>query len=283
MNQMTMEGYIHYLNGKYVTEDKLLVSPRDLGFSRSYGVFDFLRTYDGRPFKIKEHLARFLRSAESINLDHNYTLEQLIEIVQNTLDKNNDGKEKQIKVMLSGGISRSMYQEAEPTLIVIIDVFRPKKSEIYENGIKLNLAKFSRYKPESKNTNYIEGVIQIKKGRGDGFYEPLYYSNEQVYESSNSNIFAVKNKQIYTPKNNIFCGGTRGILVNDLKDRLHIIEENFDLEFLLNADEAFICSSGKEVVSVVQIGEHMIGNGNIGEIAKLVLKEFREYVSSNKW
>ena len=72
-------------------------------------------------------------------------------------------------------------------------------------------------------------------------------------------------------------------MVNDLKDRLHIIEENFDLEFLLNADEAFICSSGKEVVSVVQIGEHMIGNGNIGEIAKLVLKEFREYVSSNKW
>lgn len=271
------------MNGKYVTEDELLVSPRDLGFSRSYGVFDFLRTYNGRPFKIKEHLARFLRSAESINLDHNYTLEQLIKIVQNTLDKNNDEKEKQVKVILSGGISRSMYQEAEPALIVIVDTFKPKKPEIYENGIKMNLVKFSRYKPGSKNLNYIEGVIQTKKGRENGFYEPLYYSDEQVYEGSNSNIFAVKNKQIYTPKNNIFCGGTRGILVNDLRDKLHIIEEDFDLKFLLNADEAFICSSGKEVVSVVQVDEHVIGNGSIGEIAKLVLKEFREYVDSNKW
>ena len=86
-----MKKYNHYLNGQYVTENKLLISPRDLGFSRGFGVFDYLRTYHNKPFKLKEHVQRLLKSTQIINLKHNYTLKQITEIVQNTLDKNNDG------------------------------------------------------------------------------------------------------------------------------------------------------------------------------------------------
>lgn len=278
-----MSGYLHYLNGEYVAENKLLISPRDLGFSRGYGVFDYLRTYNGRPFKLEEHLARFLRSASAIELKHDYNLKQLIEIIRTTLEKNNDGKEKQLKVILSGGISTSMHIESRPTLIVIIDPFKPKKPEIYVDGIKMNLVKFMRYKPGAKNTNYIEGIIQTERGGRDECYEPLYYGDFQVYEGSNSNIFAVKEKKIYTPKSNVFCGGTRGVLVGDLKNELHVIEQDFDLPFLLDADEAFICSSGKEIVGVVKLDNHIIGNGKVGEITKLVHRIFRDYVDSGKW
>lgn len=176
-----------------------------------------------------------------------------------------------------------MHIESRPTLIVIIDPFKPKKPEIYVDGIKMNLVKFMRYKPGAKNTNYIEGIIQTERGGRDECYEPLYYGDFQVYEGSNSNIFAVKEKKIYTPKSNVFCGGTRGVLVGDLKNELHVIEQDFDLPFLLDADEAFICSSGKEIVGVVKLDNHIIGNGKVGEITKLVHRIFRDYVDSGKW
>lgn len=278
-----MEKYQHYLNGKYVLEQELLISPRDLGFSRGFGIFDYLRTYRGKPFKLKEHIERLLRSAELINLEHSYDVRQLTEIVQGVLVKNNDGNEKQVKIMLSGGISDFVYQASEPTLIVIVDMLRPKKQEIYEKGIKVNLVKFSRYMPTAKTTNYIEAVIQTEKGMKEGAYEPLYYSEKQVHEGANSNVFVVKEGKIYTPKSNILHGVTRGVLVNELKDKLNVVEDDFDLNFLLNADEVFLTSSGKEVVPVVKIDDYSVGDGQVGYKARRILREFREFANNGDW
>lgn len=278
-----MEGYKHYLNGKYVNENELLISPRDLGFTRSLAVFTKIKTCNGRPFKLKEHLLRLLKSAELINLNHDYNLERLTTIVKETVDKNNDGKEKTLKVILSGGISDFMYQSTEATLIIIVDLLKLRKAEIYTKGVKINLVKFTRYLPEAKSTNYIEGVKQTQIGMKSDAFEPVYYSDEQVYEGSNSNIFIVKNRKIYTPENNVYLGILRGVLLNDLRDKLQIIEKDFDLGFLLDADEVFITGSGKEIVPVVKVDENIVGNGKIGEITKLAMKEFREFINSDKW
>ena len=275
-----MNEYQHYLNGEYVTEDKLLVSPRDLGFTRSFAVFTKIKTCNGRPFKLKEHLLRLLKSARLINLEHVYDLDKLTKIVNETFDRNNDGKEKTFKIMLSGGVSDFMYQSAEATLIIIVDLSKPRKAEIYTEGVKVNLVKFTRYIPEAKSTNYIEGVRQTKIGIKNGAFEPVFYSDKQVYEGSNSNIFAIKNNKIYTPKNDVYLGILRGVLLEDLKDKLKIIEKDFDLDFLLNADEVFITGSGKEIVPVVKADDYIIGDGKVGEITKLVIKEFREFLKS---
>ena len=108
-----MKKYKHFLNGRYVTEDKLLISPRDLGFSRSFAVFTVLKTYNSVPFKLKEHLLKLLESAEFIGLKHGYNLNKLVEIVKKTIKINKDGKEKSIKIILSGGVSNFMYQPIE--------------------------------------------------------------------------------------------------------------------------------------------------------------------------
>mgnify|MGYP001578418065 CR=1 FL=1 len=267
----------HYLNGQYVTESKLLVSPRDLGFSRSFAVFDYLRTYNGGPFKLKEYLKRLLRSAELIDLKHNYSLEDLTKIVEEALDKNNDGNEKTVKIILSGGISNFMYQSGKPTLIVMVDSLKLKDKKIYEDGVKVNLVKFVRYIPEAKSTNYIEEVRRAQADMGNGAYERVYFSDKQVHEGATSNIFAIKNKKIYTPKNNILFGITRGVLLKDLNSKLHIVEKDFDLKFLINADEVFITSSGKKIVPVVKVDKNIIGNGRVGEITKQVMKNFEEF------
>lgn len=276
-----MKDYKHYLNGKYVTEAELLISPRDLGYMRSFGVFTVFKTYNQKSFKLKEHIDILLCSAELIGLKHSYTHNQLVEIVENAIKENHDGEDKTVKIMISGGPSNFVYQIAEPTLIVLVDLLKLKKPEIYEKGIKMNSVKFTRYIPESKTTNYIEAVRQTQIGREQDAYEPVFYSDKQVFEGSNSNIFTVKDGIIYTPKSNVYLGITREVLLRDLKDKLNIVEQDFNFDFLLNADEVFIASAGKEVVPVVRIDENVIADGKIGKHTKLAMDSFRDYVSAN--
>lgn len=130
----------------------------------------------------------------------------------------------------------------------------------------------------AKNVAEIK-VRQAQAGIRDDLYERVYYSNKQVHEGATSNIFAVKNGKIYTPKSNILFGVTRGGLLKDLNDKLHIIEKDFDLNFLLNADEVFITSSGKKIVPVVMADKNIIGRGRIGKITKRVMEDFEEFTN----
>ena len=278
-----MKKYKHYLNGKYVTEEKLLISPRDLGFMRSYAVFTKVKTYNCKPFKLQEHISKLLKSAKLINLKHDYNSEKLTVIIKKTLRVNNDGNEKTLKIMLSGGISDTMQQLLKASLIIIIDPLKQRKAEIYTKGVKINMIKFTRYLPRAKSTDYIEGVKQTQIGKKKGFFEPLYYSDKQVYECSNSNIFIVKNKKIYTPKDNVYPGILRGVLIYNLKNKLKIKEKNFNIKSLLNADEVFITGSGKEIVPVIKIDKHIIGNGKVGEITKFTIKTLNEFKNSKVW
>lgn len=274
-----MKEYKQYLNGKYVNESELLISPRDLGFTRSYAVFDYIRTYNGKPFKLIDHIERLIESSKLIKIEHSYTVAEIENVVLNLLEINNDGLEKSIKIIMSGGVSNSMYQTSSATLVIYIDPFKPKNPDIYTKGVRLKSIKYTRDVPESKNTNYLEGVMQAQVNKDTDIYEPLYFSDSQVFETSNSNIFVVKDNVIYTPKNNIFLGAARGVVVNDLKNKFQIIEQDFDLNFLLNADEVFLTSSGKEVVSVVCVDDIIIGDGKVGVVGELVLKEFRDFVN----
>ncbi len=276
---MAKNNYFQYLNGEIINDTELLISPRDIGFTRGYSVFEYLRTYNGQPFKLSNYIERLLISAGLIGLEHSYNFEQIKEIVFQLLKLNDDGNEKILKIYLSGGVSDSMSQNSEPTFILIIDVYKPKQQGYYETGVNMGLAKFVRYMPKAKSTNYIEGIRVLKQKKILNIYETIYYSEEQVYEGSNCNIFAVKNGEIYTPKDNILLGITREVLIVDLKDKINIKEFNFNLDFLLSADEVFITSCGKGVIPVVKIEDNIIGSGEVGRITKQVMKEFIEFVS----
>ena len=278
-----MNKYKQYLNGKFVDESNLLISPRDLGFTRGYGVFEYIRTYRGRPFKLDERIKSLLNSAELIKLKHKFTYKQIENAINELLKLNNDGREKSIRVHLSGGISNSMYQTREPTFLILIDPFKPKDPNIYTDGVALKTVKYWRDIPRAKNVNYIEGVRQAHINREEGIYEPLYYSDKQVFETSNSNIFAVKEGKLYTPQNNVFYGSARSTIVNDLKNDFEIIEDDFGLDFLLNADEVFLASGGKQVAPVVQIDDKKIGDGKVGKITMNVWGKYKDFVENGTW
>jgi branched-subunit amino acid aminotransferase/4-amino-4-deoxychorismate lyase len=281
--KLIMSNYKQYLNGRFVDEKDLLISPRDLGFTRGYGVFEYIRTYRGRPYKLNEHIKRLLNSADLIKLKHNLSSEYLENLILELIEINKDEQDKSIRIHLSGGVSSSMYQTVEPTVIIFMDIFKPKNQDIYTDGVALNTVKYERDLPASKNVNYIEGVRQAHINLEMGIYEPLYYSDKQVFETSNSNIFALKNGILYTPKNNVFYGSARGTIVNNLNRDFKIVEKDFDIDFLFNADEVFLVSGGKQVVPVVKIDNNKIGHGMVGDVSMQVLQKFKEFIELNNW
>lgn len=141
----------HFLNGQLVNEEQLLISPRDLGFTRGYAVFDFLRTYNQKPFKLDKHLDRLLTSAKLIELPVPWPKDQLKKWVNEVLAANDWPGEKYIKIIISGGVSHSMKPETDPTIIIIIDQAVEYPSSYYEQGVKAITVEHERYCPESKS------------------------------------------------------------------------------------------------------------------------------------
>ncbi len=270
---------IHFLNGKFVSEEELLISPRDLGYTRGYAVFDFLRTYNGKPFHLSEHIERLLNSAKLIDLKIPYTKEEIEKIVLETLNKNNKDTEKAIKIIASGGISSKMTQIGSPTFMIWIDDMPPVPQEYYENGIGIITVKYKRYMPEAKTNNYIEGVKQTQIAESVGALEPVYFDDDGLYESSNSNLFIIKNGKIYTQKENMLIGITRKVLIEILKPEFIVEEKNLKIEDLLGADEAFLTGSAKEILPIVKIDGKIFSLGVVGENTKKILEIWKKYTN----
>lgn len=279
-----MQKQLHFLNGKFVPEEELVVSVRDLGFMRGYAVFDFLRTYNRRPFQLHRNINRLFNSANAIGLKIPWTKEQVTQWVLDTIEKNkSDTREKTIKIILSGGISPHMLPSGAPTIVIVTDPRIPYPQDYYDKGVAVIAVKFTRYAPEAKSNNYIEGVKQSQIADTQGAIEPLYYDENQVFEGSNSNVFAVIDNKLLTPKSNILGGITRQVLLEILKLDIPIEVKDFTLEQLFSAQEAFFTSSSRGITSIVRVGDKKIGDGKVGPVAKEVMRQFAEYTMSDKW
>jgi branched-chain amino acid aminotransferase len=273
----------HFLNGKLVTEKGLRISPRDLGFTRGYAVFDFLITYHGKPFMLDRHLERLLRSANHIGLTVPWSKTQIHAWIMTTLRANKGKEEKAIYVTLTGGLGRGLLPVGEPTILIMIDKRQKRAPELYEQGVGCSLVKFRRYSPEAKTNNYIEAVKHAQKGRAADQIEPIYYDDDQVYEAARSNVFAVVDGRLLTPKSNVLAGITRDVLLKILKVNIPVKLADFSVGDLRRASEVFITGSDKEVMPVTKLADKKVGNSKVGPITKEAMRQFAEYTKSGKW
>jgi branched-subunit amino acid aminotransferase/4-amino-4-deoxychorismate lyase len=274
-----MNNSIHFLNGKFVVEEELLISPRDLGFSRGYAVADFLVTHNLKPFRLSQHIDRLYKSAEIIGLKIPWTKDQVSDWIKETLAKNNSKEEKTIKIFLTGGISHSMYQEENPTIMIVIGSYIRPPASYYENGVKAKAVKYERQFYEAKTTNYIEAIKVLSENKDNGITEVIYYNDSQVFEGGGCNVFAVIDNKLVTPKSNIVEGITRNVLLKILKLDIPIEVRDFTFNELVNASEVFLTGSSKEIRGVVNIDGKDIGSGKVGEITKEASRQYKEYIS----
>jgi branched-chain amino acid aminotransferase len=275
-----MESSIYYLNGNFVKAADGVLPLNDLGLVRGYGVFDLLRTYDGVPFKLREHVQRLERSAAAIALDLPWSGAE-IEAIAGETYRRNALPNASIRIIVTGGSSPNlMTPQGRPSLIVMVEPVAPNSPAEYERGAKIISVEMARFLPTVKSLNYIGAIMAMKQAEPAGAVEALYRNaTGQVSECTRSNLFAFAGDHLITPKTDVLLGITRMVVMEIASDQFEVGERPLTYEELLRADELFITSSTKEILPVVQVDDQHIGDGRPGIRTKRLIDLFRTYVA----
>jgi len=278
---------IVYLNGKLMPRSQARVSVLDYGFLFGFGLYETIRAYHGKPFRLDNHIARMRFSANKLGI-----LIKPAEIRQAVKDtvKANGFADTRIRITVSigeGTITPNLTSCIEPTIAVLVTEYHPPAPEKYRDGFKVIVSNIRRnsLSPVTymKSANTMEAMLARQQARTKGMDEALFL-NEKGFltEASGSNIFLVKDGNLITPRfeTGILPGVTR-IVVFELANQLGIkVKEKYvRLDELLQADEAFITNSLIEIVPVTGVGGKKIGKGKPGTITKKLMKAYKELVA----
>lgn len=273
-----MKKPIWFHNDKFVPAKKLKIPITDLAVQRGYGVFETQRTYNGRVFKLKEHLDRLFNSAKIISLSLPWSKKFIEEKVYETLGKNKF-PESLVKIIITGGQTRdSILPQGRPNLCILVFGLRPRKEELYQKGVKVITFSHQRFLPKAKTLDYQAAVIARGLAKKKGAEEALYVDPQSfISEATTSNFFLVKGGKIITPKEGILYGVTRSEVIRIAKDLGFQVEEReVKLSELKTAQEAFLTYTSREIVPVVLVDKLKIGNGKPGKITLKLLRQFRQ-------
>lgn len=272
---------IYYVDGAYVDETAAVLPVTDLAILRGYGVFDFLRTYNGYPFHLRAHAERLRNSAALLGLECPWSVEELSSIVQTTLEKNGY-PESNIRLLVTGGDSEDNISPGpHPRLLVMVNPLKPYPEKWYSDGVKIITARLNRYIPGAKSIDYIRAIMTLRDARAAGAIESVYVSpDDRALEGTTSNLFIVSDGSVITPSDDILPGITRDVLLDILKPDFEPAVRPLTMQELTGADEVFMSSSTKELVPVVQVDERLIGDRRPGPVTRRIMEIFRNYTAN---
>ncbi len=265
-----MNNNYTYINGDLVLEKdaKLLVT--DLAVQRGYGIFDFLKTVNGKVIFIEDYFDRFYNSAKEMNLDLQISRSVLQKEIESLLAKNNIANSS-LKLILTGGYSDDGYLIGKPNLIMVQAPYTYNEAS-FQNGLKLMSHNYQRQVPTVKTIDYIQAIRLQPLLKLNSADELLYHHQGEVRECPRANVFIVKNNVVLTPNTNILRGITRKKILTLQINGVTTKEQDFSIDDFMNADEAFISSSTKNILPIFSLDSKPIGNGKIGEITTLLNK-----------
>ena len=269
---------ISYIDGQFVDASQARIPANDLAVLRGYGVFDFLRTYRGEPFRLVEHLRRLQRSAQLIELACPWDIEELAEIVSETL-RRNDFAESGIRIVVTGGDSPgSFLPSGGSRLLVMVTPLQPLPAETYTQGAAVVTVDMKRYLPEAKTINYIPGITaqsQARRANPDAI-EAVYCEDGLITEGTRGNIFICQGGRWSAPGAGVLLGITRAEVIKLLGDKLQLRDITRD-EFRC-ADEVVLTSTTKEVVPITRVDDCQIGNGRPGAHTLALMQSWKAWV-----
>jgi branched-chain amino acid aminotransferase len=276
---------MYYVNGHYVKEEEAKISILDLAILRGFGVFDYLRTYRGRPFHLWDHLLRLKYSADHIGLTLPNSLTEIQEIVD-TVQKLNSLSEASIKLLVTGGVSSDQFTpHSVSNLIIFAYPLSSYPHHFFNEGIKVITTRLTRSLPMSKTTQYTPAIVTMQRGKTQNANEALYINaQEEILEATTSNFFAFKKGTLYTcSSEEVLIGITREVVLKLCRPHFPIEMRALRYDEIPEMEEAFITASNKEVMPVIQIDALKIGNGKVGPKTKQIMELFRSYTENSQW
>lgn len=278
-----------YINGEYFSKDDAKISVYDHGLLYGDGVFEGMRIYGGKVFRLHEHLIRLWESSLSIGLIIPVTIEKLTADVNECVARNRleDGYIRLVVTRGSGSLGIDPNRCSHPQIIIIADKITLYPDELYENGLDLVTASTIRNHPAAlspriKSLNYLNNVLAKMEGLKAGCVEALMLNHQgNVAECTGDNIFIVRKGQLQTPP--IDAGILEGITRNAVLELaraagIETVETTLSRHDIYTADECFLTGSAAEVIAAVRLDDRVIGTGKPGPITRQLNEAFRKLV-----
>lgn len=289
VNKMSL---VIYCNGAFVPEEEAKVSVFDHGFLYGDGIFEGIRAYHGRVFKLAEHLKRLYESAKSIQLNIGISKDEMQEVVLETLRKN-DLKDAYIRLVVSrgkGDLGLDPIKCPRAAIFCIaaqIKIFEPS---MYVQGLEVKTVAIRRNNPDSlspriKSLNYLNNILAKLEANQAGVVEGIMLNQEgYVAEGTSDNIFIVREGVLITPP--LSAGILEGITRDSVLQLAEILgiearEELFTRHDLYTSDECFLTGTAAELIPVIRVDGREIGAGVPGEVYKKLLVAFRDLTHVN--
>jgi len=263
----------------------------DHGLLYGDGIFEGIRAYNGRVFKLEEHIDRLFCSAKAILLTIPLSHAEIMQAVVETCRKN-DIKNGYIRLIVTRGIGTlgiSPKTCKRPAIIIIADTIQLYPPEFYQRGLDIitvptirNL--HSALNPAIKSLNYLNNILAKIEADNGGCEEAIMLNAEGfVAECTGDNIFIVRGRELATPPLNAgtLHGITRGVVLALAREAgLQASEPNLTRYDIFNADECFLTGTGAEIVPVVKVDGRMIGNGKPGPATLQLIHDYKHLVNS---
>jgi branched-chain amino acid aminotransferase len=280
------------IDGRILPAEQATVSVLDRGFLYGDSVFEVLRTYGGVPFGMDEHLARLARSAERTLIRLPVTLPELRAEIEAALAAGGYA-ESLVRIMISRGRAGTLGLDPSlalgPLRVVLVAELHELPAALYSEGVKVITYPTLRIADHTsgagaKIANYLVAVLAMAQAKEQGAEEALVVNGDGlVAEGCTSNVFLVKSGTLVTPPESmgILLGITREhVLALTRELGIAVSERAFSVAELAGADEAFITSSIREVVPVVQVDAAVVADGKPGPVTARLIRAFRRHTRS---
>jgi branched-chain amino acid aminotransferase len=276
-----------YINGKFVPQEEAKVSVFDHGLLYGDGVFEGLRSYGGRVFRLEEHVRRLYESAKAIWLEIPLPPGEMCEAVKDAVRVNtiDDGYVRLVVTRGAGTLGLDPNRCSNPQVIIIADAISLYPRELYEKGLEIVTVSVQRTHPAAlnpriKSLNYLNNILAKIEGLQAGCIEALMLNHKgEVAECTGDNIFLVRGHVLYTPPLDagILAGVTRSAVIELAREAgIEVREAPVTKHDVYIADECFLTGTAAEVVPVVKVDSRTIGTGKPGPVTRDLEKRFKK-------
>ncbi|HMK60082.1 MAG TPA: branched-chain-amino-acid transaminase [Dissulfurispiraceae bacterium] len=280
-----------FIDGKYYDRNEARISVFDHGLLYGDGVFEGIRIYGGKIFRLRDHIDRLYDSAKSILLDIPMSKPDMEKAVSDTV-RINERSEGYIRLVVTRGkgeLGLDPAQCEKPTVVIIAGDIQLYPQEYYEKGIAVVTSSSRRMPSDSldpriKSLNYLNNVLAKIEAKQAGCLEAVMLNHEgYVSECTADNIFLVRSGKLATPAVN--CGALGGITrsaVIGIAGSLgvEVREAQLTRYDLYTAEECFMTGTGAEIMPVTKIDGRIIGEGQPGSMTRKLIYEFRKFVEA---
>ncbi|MHC4193193.1 MAG: aminotransferase class IV [Planctomycetota bacterium] len=274
-----------FLNDKLVDIDKASVSVTDGGLLYGMGLFETMRSYNGVVFCLKDHLDRLFFSASSLSIEASYDRKYITDAIYKLL-KANKLADARLRLTLTSGPMGVAQEQRKATLLITATKLQPYPPEYYQKGVLVVLCPFRQNQAEPiyghKTINYMSRMIALDFAHRKKATEALWFTvDNRLAEGCISNVFLVKDSLLYTPLigTPVLAGVARKTVCQiAIKNSIKLVEKDLGIDDVLNADEIFLTNVIMQVLPVVAVEKHAVGDGKVGPMTKKLRQYFSEFI-----